>query len=111
MRDFHETSPQGNAWLSSKYDLKRRSPWHCWAGLAGIPRFFSTLSGGYCDSVNYSGLTAVSLEYAQTMKVAQHLIRVVNGKTVYLVQTTDMLNSKLNQVIHSLRLMVGAYAD
>jgi len=44
------------------------------------------------------------------MDAAQRLIRVVNGKTVYLVKTTDMLSSKLNQVIHSLRLMAGAYS-
>lgn len=36
------------------------------------------------------------------MDAAQHLICVVNGKTVYLIKTADMLNSKLNQVIHSL---------
>ena len=44
------------------------------------------------------------------MNVAHHVIHVVNGKTVYLVKTTDMLNSKLNQVIHSLCLMAGAYS-
>ena len=44
------------------------------------------------------------------MNVARHLICVVNSKMVYLVKTPDMLNSKLNQVIHSLRLMAGAYS-
>lgn len=89
LRDCHATSPHENAWLASTNDRKRRSPWYCWAGLAGIPRFFYTLGGGHCDSPNYFGLTTVLQEYAATMDAAQRVIRVVNGKTVYLVKTTD----------------------
>ena len=110
LRDCHAPSPHENAWLAGTNDRRRRSPWYCYAGLAGIARFFYTLAGGHCDSPNYFGLTTVLQEYASTMDAAQRLIRVVNGKTVYLVKTTDMLNSKLNQVIHSLRLMTGAYS-
>lgn len=109
MRDCHATSPQENTWLVSTDDRKQRSSWFCWAGLAGIPNFLYTLAGGHCDSPNYFGLTTVLQEYAATMDAAQHLICVVNGKTVYLIKTADMLNSKLNQVIQSLCLMTGAY--
>ena len=110
LRDCHATSPQEHAWLTSTNNRKRRSPWYCWAGLAGIPRFFYTLAGGHCDSPHYVGLTATLRDSARAMDTTQHLIRVINGKTVYLIKTTDMLNSKLNQVIHSLRLMAGAYS-
>ena len=110
LHDCHATSPQEHAWLTSTNNRKRRSPWYCWAGLAGIPRFFYTLAGGHCDSPHYVGLTATLRDSARAMDTTQHLIRVINGKTVYLIKTTDMLNSKLNQVIHSLRLMAGAYS-
>lgn len=89
LRDCHATSPHENAWLSSTNDRKRRSSWYCWAGLAGIPRFLYTLTGGHCDSPNYVGLTRVLREYAQIMTVTGHLIRVVNGKTVYLICITN----------------------
>lgn len=45
LRDCHATSPHENVWLASTNYRKRRSPWYCWAGLAGIPRFFYTLGG------------------------------------------------------------------
>ena len=107
LRDCHATSPEENIWLTGRH--KRSSFW-CHFGLAGIPRFLYLLGGGHCESNTFSALTTTLRAFASTMTAAQRLIRVVNGKTVYLVKTTDMLNSKLNQVINSIRLMAGAFS-
>ena len=37
-------------------------------------------------------------------------MEILNGKITYLVKTTDLVNSKVNQVINSLRLMAGAFS-
>ena len=85
LRDCHATSPEENIWLTGRH--KRSSFW-CHFGFAGIPRFLA--------------LTTTLRAFASTMTAAERLIRVV--------KTTDMLNSKLNQVINSLRLMAGAFS-
>ena len=37
------------------------------------------------------------------------MMKTLNGKIVYLVKTTDLINSELSQVINSLRLVAGAF--
>ena len=45
------------------------------------------------------------------MGESHELTRVVNGKVTYLIKTTDLLNSKLNQVLASLRTFAGTFQD
>ena len=40
---------------------------------------------------------------------AQKLVKVVNGKLIYLVGTSDLMKAKLTQVIHSGRQMYAAF--
>ena len=110
LRDCRTSSPQESAWLASTHSRKRRSSWFCHAGLAGLARFFYKLAGGHCETNNYAGLLTTLRETAGAMHSAQLMMHIIYGKTVYLVKTTDMLSSKLNQVIHSLNLMAGAYS-
>ena len=78
-------------------------------GLAGIPRLLYKLGGGHCEDNSFSPLSTILKEYAGTLSTAQRLMKTINGKTVYLFKTTDMLNAKVNQVISSLRLMSNAF--
>lgn len=48
---------------------------------------------------------------ADALDESHELTQVGNGKVTYLIKTTDLLNSKLNQVITSLRLMQRAFKD
>ena len=108
LRDCHVTVPQEKGWLT---DRMRRSSFWCHMGLAGIPRLLYKLGGGHCEDNSFSPLSTILKEYADTMSTAQKLIKNINGKTVYLLKTTDMLNAKVNQVINSLRLMSSAFTS
>ena len=55
------------------------------------------------------GLIRVLREFASLMTEADTMMKTLNGKIVYLVKTTDLINSKLSQVINSLRLVAGAF--
>ena len=82
----------------------------CHAGLGGVPRFFYMLRGGKCESSSYSNLIQVLFEFSKTMSEAHNLMKNLNGKIVYLVKTTDLVNSKVTQVIASLRLISRAFS-
>lgn len=55
------------------------------------------------------GLFKVLRDFPAIMKDAYDLIKVLNGKVTFLIKTLDLLNSKLIQVINSMRLMAGAF--
>ena len=99
-------TPQERDWLKGRH--KRSSYW-CHAGLAGIPRFFYKLGGGKCEDSGFSNLLSVLCTFASTMTDAHRLTKVLNGKIVYLVKTTDLVNSKLTQVLNSLNRITGAF--
>ena len=50
-------------------------------------------------------LISVLPKTAGTMVTSQQLTRVVNGKVTYLVKTTDLLNTKVKQLLNSMRDM------
>ena len=101
-------TPQERDWLKGRH--KRSSYW-CHAGLAGIPRFFYKLGGGKCEDSGFSHLLSVLRTFASTMTDAHRLTKVLNGKIVYLVRTTDLVNSKLTQVINSLNRISGVFTS
>ena len=100
-------TPGERAWLKER---NKRSSYWCHAGLAGVPRFFYMLGGGKCESSSYSNLIQVLFEFSKTMSEAHNLVKNLNGKIVYLVKTTDLVNSKVTQVIASLRLISRAFS-
>ena len=102
----HVRTPQEREWLSTR---GKRSSYWCHTGVLGIPRFFYELGGGSCDSTNFMGLIRVLREFASLMTEADTMMKTLDGKIVYLVKTTDLINSKLSQVINSLRLVAGAF--
>ena len=100
-------TPGERAWLKGR---NKRSSYWCHAGLAGVPRFFYMLGGGKCESSSYSNLIQVLFEFSKTMSEAHNLVKNLNGKIVYLVKTTDLVNSKVTQVIASLRLISRSFS-
>lgn len=96
----HTSSPDERDWLNHR--TKRSSYW-CHSGLAGIPRFFYELGRENCESLHFTDLLKVLRGFATIMSEAHNLMKTLNGKVIYLVKTTDMINSKLTQVIGSLR--------
>ena len=65
--------------------------------------------GGKCGSTDFMGLFKVLRDFPAIMKESHDLIKVVKGKVTFLIKTTDLLNSKLIQVINFMRLMAGAF--
>ena len=92
-------TPQERDWLKGLY--KRSSYW-CHAGLAGITRFSYKLKVCKCEDSGFSNLLRGLRTFASTMTDAHRLTKILNGKIVYLVKTTDLVNSKLTQVINLL---------
>ena len=90
----------------------KRSSMFCHVGLGVIARWLYTSFGGDCnESPDFSGFLTVLQCSADAMDESHELTQVVNGKVTYLIKTTDLLNSKLSQVITSLRLMQRAFKD
>ena len=94
-------------WLKER---NKRSSYWCHAGLGAVPRFFYLLGGGKCESSGYINLIQVLFEFSKTMSEAHNLMKNLNGKIVYLVKATDLVNSKVTQVIASLRLISRAFS-
>ena len=68
------------------------------------------LGGGKWESSSYSNLIQVLFEFSKTMSETHKLMKNLSGKIVYLVKTTDLVNSKVTQVIASLRLISRAFS-
>ena len=61
------------------------------------------------ENSGFTNLLSVLRNFASTMTDAHSLTKVLNGKIVYLLKTTDSVNSKLTQVINSLHRISGAF--
>jgi len=80
-------------WLKAQ-GRTRRSSWMCHAGVLGIFRAIYKSTGHRCEPNHMSNLKRTLKTLTRAMSTSQHLIRVVNGKVVYLFKVADQLNSK-----------------
>ena len=97
------TAPDELAWLRVR---QRRSPFICHMGVFGVFRaLYHLVTRKSCDQPQRPDLFNVLRESADAMSVNQQLTRVVNGKVTYLVKTTDLLSTKVKQLIGSMRDM------
>ena len=102
-------SPHETAWLRERYKWSNIA---CHMGLEGIPRLIYKAFGWTCDdSPNLSGLFSTLRGFANGMGISHKMTKLLNGKVTYVIKTTDLLNSKLKQVISSLREMSGTFQD
>ena len=93
-------SSQERAWLRTR---QRRSAWACGAGIFGLAKWIWEKTGHSCENNNIAGLIATLAQMANTMTLSQRLVHLINGKTVYLIKTTDKLTSRVNTLSTALR--------
>ena len=103
-------SPDERVWLQPP-SRSRRSSWLCHAGLFGILRKIYTATGHSCDSHTVSNLHSTLRQLTNTMSTTDSLTHSVNGKVVYLIKTTDNLNTKLTSVIGTLHDIDSTLTD
>ena len=97
------SAPDELAWLRVR---KRRSPFVCLMGIFGLFRALChVFTRKSCDTPQSPNLVSVLRETAGTMSMNQQLTRIVNGKVTHLVKTTDLLSTKVKQLINSVRDM------
>lgn len=88
------TSSNGLTWLRSR---ARRSPFVCHMGVFGLfQAMYKLFSRKSCDSSVSAPLVHVLKEAGKSLTINQQLTETVNGKVVYLIKTTDLLSSKIN---------------
>lgn len=96
-------APDELAWLRSR---QSRSPFVCHMGVFGLFwALYHVFTRKSCDTPQGPNLISVLRQTADTMSVNQQLMCVVNGKVKYLVKTTDTLNTKVKQIINSMRAL------
>ena len=95
-------------WLEAK-DRTRRSSWFCHAGALGIFRAIYTGTGHKCEANHLKNVKKTLRTFSQGMHFAQNLVRVVDGKVVYLFKITDQMNSKLNVLAQDLKKVDAAF--
>ena len=83
-------------WLKTK-DRLRRSSWMCHAGVLGLFRAIYRSTGHKCEPNHLSNLKETLSQLTRTMRISQHLVRVVDGKVIYLFKIADQFNSKLKK--------------
>ena len=102
-------------WLqnSKRHSRKKRSlPWACSAGVLGIPKFFYTkVLGHSCDNGNIFGLITTFMDLLGSMNTMDHMIKTVNGKTIYLAKISDKLVTKVNNLQSSLREIDSIFSN
>ena len=102
-RTCRVTSSDELTWLRSH---ARRSPFVCHMGVFGLFRaMYKLFSRKSCDSSVSVPLVHVLKEAGKSLSIHQQLTETVNGKVVYLIKTTDLLSSKIKQLISTMRVM------
>ena len=80
---------------------QRRSSFLCHAGLLGILRKIYIALGHSCESNHMTNLREALGSMSASLGMSQSLIRVLNGKMVYLVKTTDTLTTKMTDCLRT----------
>lgn len=97
------SAPHELAWLRLR---QSRSPFVCHMGVFGLLRaLYHVFTRKRCNTPQGPNFISVLRQTVDTMSVNQQLTRVVNGKVMYLVKTTDTLNTKVKQIINSMRAL------
>lgn len=108
-QNCHGIKPQERQWLHNfrrkrnNFRRKLSVPWACSAGVLGIPRFLYTTFGGSCDTNNMLGVIEAFSTTFNSMGIMQHMMRRINGKTIYLAKISDKLATKVNGLQSALR--------
>ena len=103
----HVISPEELAWLRAR---TKRSPFVCHMGFFGLFRAFYTLVTKHsCETQTGPSMISVLRETAMTMATNQQLTHVINGKITYIIKITDLLSTKVKQLISSICAMDSTF--
>ena len=91
----HGMSMDERQWLLGNRCV-RRSNWMCHAGGLGLFRAIYTATGHKCEENHVKNLMAALRTLSRAMSISQSMMRIINGKVVYLFKITDQIGSKLN---------------
>ena len=97
-------------WLLGKSRV-RRSNWMCHAGGLGIFRAIWTGTGHKCEENHVKKLKATLRTLSSAMSISQSMMRVINGKVVYLFKITDQMNSKLDIFSQDLKIVQDTFTN
>ena len=100
----HTQSPQERAWLRPR---ARRSAGACGAGVFGLPKLIYEKTGYFCENNDIFEVVQLLAKMADSIGTTQRLVH-INGKTVYLIKTTDKLTSRVNTLNDALSNL-GSY--
>ena len=89
----------------------RRSNWMCHAGGLGIFRAIWTGTGHKCEENHVKKLKATLRTLSSAMSISQSMMRVINGKVVYLFKITDQMNSKLDILSQDLKILQNTFTS
>lgn len=83
----------------------------CHAGVLGIFRAIWTGTGHKCENNHIKNLKTTLRALTHAMSISQSMMRVLDGKIVYLFKITDQMNSKLNFLSQDLKLVQSTFND
>ena len=88
----------------------RRSNWMCHAGGLGLFRAIYTATGHKCEENHVKNLKAALRTLSRAMSISQSMMRIINGKVVYLFKITDEIGSKLNVLAKDLKIVDDTFS-
>ena len=84
-----------------KLDVPRRGSWY----------FSHDLDRNRCEENHVKKLKATLRTLSSTMSISQSMMRVINGKVVYLFKITDQMNSKLDILSQDLKIVQNTFTS
>ena len=75
----------------------------CHAGVLGLFWAIYTTAGKKCDPNHVANLKGTLKTMTAGMAISQSLVRIGNGKVVYLFKVTDQMNSKMDLLTQDLK--------
>lgn len=76
-------------------------------------RFFRaiyTATGHKCEDNHVKNLKAALRTLSHAMSISQSMMRIINGKVVYLFKITDQIGSKLNILAQDLKIVDDTFS-
>ena len=105
----HGMSMDERQWLLGNRRV-RHSNWMCRAGGLGLFRAIYTATGHKCEENHVKNLKAALRTLSRAMSVSESIMRIINGKVVYLFKITDQIGSKLNVLAKDLKIVEDTFS-
>ena len=87
------------------HSRRKRSSFMCHAGLLGVLRAIYISLGHSCKPNHISSLKDTLRSMSHSLGLSQSMLRVINGKFIYIMKTTDSMTTKINRLSQDLKLV------